>query len=351
MMSLPNRIHGLPHTVDRNCIFESVVALYQTTGTLIHEYPLTISFAGERAIDLGGVTRDMYSAFFDEAYQRFFDGCTLLTPAIHPNINFSTLPLFGTILSHSYLASGMLPVRVAFPCLAHCLLGHVELSNEVFFDSLINSLSLHDATVLRSAFSEADAGVTTFKRETESGLLELASRYESRMIPRPTTVRDIFLQIAKYTFIHKPAASITAINSGIPIEHTSFWKTLGVERLHRLYRVKSVSPAKVIKMVDEAEALDRNQEKVISYLKQYIGSLNSEDLQRFLRFVTGTSCITKKIGITFNTLSGAARRPIAHTCELSLELSSTYSTYIEFARELRSVVSTSGDSLWGMNAL
>ena len=87
------------------------------------------------------------------------------------------------------------------------------------------------------------------------------------------------------------------------------------------------------------------------YLKQYIGSLNSEDLQRFLRFVTGTSCIASKIKVVFNTLTGAARKPSAHTCQTSIELSSTYSTYVEFARELRSVVGVSDDSLWGMDAL
>ena len=96
---------------------------------------------------------------------------------------------------------------------------------------------------------------------------------------------------------------------------------------------------------------DPNQERIMMYLKQYIGSLNSEDLQRFLRFVTGTSCIASKIKVVFNTLTGAARRPSAHTCQPSIELSSTYSTYVEFARELRSVVGAPDDSLWGMDAL
>lgn len=87
------------------------------------------------------------------------------------------------------------------------------------------------------------------------------------------------------------------------------------------------------------------------YLKQYIGSMNSEELQRFLRFVTGSNCISSKIGVVFNTTTGVARRPIAHTCQPSIELSSTYSTYVEFARELRSVIGASDDFLWGMHAL
>lgn len=166
----------------------------------------------------------------------------------------------------------------------------------IFFSTpfLTVSCSLYDAAVLRTAFGEADADLTPFKRETQSGLLELASRFELRLIPKPATVRDMFLQIAKYVFTLKPAAAITAINSGIPNQHVPFWKALGVQGLYSLYTRKSVSPAKVLKMLDEVEAVDP---RIIGYLKQCIGSLNSEDLQRFLRFVTGTSCIAKRLNL------------------------------------------------------
>ena len=84
---------SLPHKVLRENIFENVIHLYATNlGRILSEYPFRV---GERAVDLGGVSRDMFKAFFDRAYQKLFDGCTLLTPAIHPNINFfssSTLP-------------------------------------------------------------------------------------------------------------------------------------------------------------------------------------------------------------------------------------------------------------------
>ena len=95
------------------------------------------------------------------------------------------------------------------------------------------------------------------------------------------------------------------------------------------------------------------QERIMLYLRQYIGSLNTGDLEQFLRFVTG-SCVFMpvKIQVSFNSLSGTARRPIAHTCEPSLELSSTYVTYLEFAIELKAVMNVSDNSpAWAMNAL
>ena len=242
---VPISVHGAPHTVIRNNVFDSVMTLYRTEKSILNEYPLYIAFDRERAIDLGGVSRDMFTAFFDEAYHQLFDGRTLLTPAIH---DYSSLPVFGAIMSHSYLVSGVLPIRMVFPSLAQCLLGTVELSDDVFFPSLINSLSVHDAAVLKTDFDEVNAGATAFKRETHAGLLELASRFGSRHVPTPAILKDMFLHIE---FILKPAAAIMAINSGIPDQHLPFWKALGVQGLFRVYKAKSASPAKVLKMLDE----------------------------------------------------------------------------------------------------
>ena len=104
-------------------------------------------------------------------------------------------------------------------------------------------------------------------------------------------------------------------------------------------------------MFDEAEGSDLDQERVLTYLRQYVGSMSNEDLGQFLRFITGSSvCMPQKVDdVIFNTLTGVARRPIAHTCEPSLELSSTYSTFVEFVREFRACISNT--LAWEMNAL
>ena len=48
--------------------------------TIIKEIPLHISFKGEKAIDAGGVSREMFSAFFEAVYAKYFDGAGLLCP-------------------------------------------------------------------------------------------------------------------------------------------------------------------------------------------------------------------------------------------------------------------------------
>lgn len=45
------------------------------------------------------------------------------------------------------------------------------------FTYLVNSLSTHDAAILKVAFDEINAGATVFETKTQSGLVELTSRF------------------------------------------------------------------------------------------------------------------------------------------------------------------------------
>ena len=99
-----------------------------------------------------------------------------------------------------------------------------------------------------------------------------------------------------------------------------------------------MSPAKVLKMFDDAEGTDANEERILGYLRQFVGSMSTDELRQFLRFVTGSSvCLSCQIQVTFNNLEGIARQPIAHTCQPSLELSPSYMTLPEFTSEFRAL--------------
>lgn len=74
------------------------------------------------------------------------------------------------------------------------------------------------------------------------------------------------------------------------------------------------------------------------------------DLAAFMRFVTGSSSMmAEEITVSFNTLSGMARRPISHTCGCVLELSTCYITYNEFADEFYEVLRS--HDAWAMHAV
>lgn len=52
-----------------------------------------------------------------------FEGATLLTPMFHPEMEMGLFNTIGWILSHNFLVSGVLPVRIALPTLVCMLLG------------------------------------------------------------------------------------------------------------------------------------------------------------------------------------------------------------------------------------
>jgi len=72
-----------------------------------------------------------------------------------------------------------------------------------------------------------------------------------------------------------------------------------------------------------------------------------EELQKFLRFTTGSSVlIGKHISVVFNSLSVLARRPIAYTCDCILELLSSYLSYADFKDEFTAVLADTEYNWW-----
>ncbi len=333
-------------------MFEDTISLYQNQRQrLLKEYPFRVCFKGENGLDVGGVARDMFSAFYEAAYECFFDGSSQLRPAVFPEMDKSSLSTFGFVLSHAYLMSGILPTKIVFPCLAQCLLGlSVVLSDSIVMEAFVDSISIHESGIVKIAMVEVENKLSVFSPEVSSGLISLFGRFDSRKAPTPSNFKQMLINLARYDFFIKPSAALSFISQGVPEQHHSFWSGMGVDGLFALYRAQSVSTAMVLKMLDEAEGSNPSQERVLVYLRQFIGNMGLDDLRVFLRFVTGSSvCSCMKISIGFNTLTGTLRRPIAHTCAPSLILSSTYPNYQEFASEFRTFFAS--EHIWTMDGL
>ena len=92
---------------------EDFVQLYANHPYIVFHFPIRISF---EAVDFGGVTRDCFSVFWEQAYTTIFDGSALLSPSscVSPS-KFSNV---GKIISYGYLSCGFMPSLAAFPVLA-----------------------------------------------------------------------------------------------------------------------------------------------------------------------------------------------------------------------------------------
>ncbi len=125
---------------------------------------------------------------------------------------------------------------------------------------------------------------------------------------------------------------------------------MSIQEFWELYLALGVTASKVIQLLDEPLCLTSNQSRVFGYLVQMIGNMKQDELRSFLRFVSGSSvCLSGRLAVRFNSLSGLGRRPIAHTCDCVLELPVSYTTYLEFVGEFRNVLTS--DECWIMNAI
>ena len=157
-------------------------------------------------------------------------------------------------------------------------------------------------------------------------------------MPRPDNLKRVTLQIAKFQFQLQPSTAISAMKSGIAVQHVPFWKSMPLGELFRIYCALSVSPAKVIKMLEDVSVSSKAQQRVLGYFHQYIGNISNKQLCDLLRFITGCGVCIGPISVTFNGLDGLERRPMSHTCSNTIDLPSTYSTYMEFKHEFDSIL-------------
>ena len=254
-MQLHTSIYGFLHHISRDDIYSSTLSLYkEAMETIISEYPFRMKFDGEAAVDSGGVSRDFFSSFWEKAYAKAFDGNTRLTPALHSGVDLESLGLFGAIISHGYLAAGFLPVRIALPSLMCIFFGpNIDIPNDIMVESFIDSLSAHECDSVKSALNVAK-GCGRFSDQQNRELVDIFSRYGSRGIPSPGNLKGTILQAAKYEFVMKPCAALTAMHSGIRKKLLAFWEEKSVYELRSLYLALSATPAKVLSLLDKTLA-------------------------------------------------------------------------------------------------
>ncbi len=331
-----NSQEGLAHTINRKNILKDVIGLYRDSN-IINEYPIVIKFVGEIGIDAGGIQRDMFSSFWTETYSELFEGQNILIPMIHPQTELSYLPIIGKIISHCYLISGILPVRIALPTLVKILLGpSSSCTAEMLLDSFLDYVS----SVERSTLQRALSCRLTFPPELADKIMCTLSRFNCRMLPTPANMSNLILQIARYEFVTKPAAGIEMIHSGIPLCHKSFWEALSSQDIFKIYKNLTVSPEKVASLLSRSEFNSPQEERIYEYLRQMVENMKTEELSLFMRFVTGSLvCATDNISLQFNKVTGLGRIPVAHTCSCTLELSTEYLNYDDFTADFKAIFS------------
>lgn len=276
-------VPGNEHVIERENVYDDVAQLYKE-GSIMKEFPLKIKFAEEKGVDLGGVSRDMFSSFWEEAYKKVFDGVSTLIPLLHPQTQIRSFEILGKVISHGYLVSGHLPIQISLPTLLTVLLGsQVEIPCKVLLDAFRDYINPQERKYLREALSGEYFDV--------SSMINSFTRFGCRQVPTVSNLCSILVDVARFELIQKTAAAIATMNYGVPDDHKVFWQGLGVGGITQLYQTMFVSRDKILNIL-VCECINPAEERVFGYLQSFIANLKLEDLVNFVRFCTGSSVLT-----------------------------------------------------------
>ena len=133
---------------------------------------------------------------------------------------------------------------------------------------------------------------TNLSAEDGDFLVDVADRGAVSLTPRVENVRNIIIEVSRAILVNAPMHSITKMKEGIlGVESSSHvWGGITASELHQLYRELLPTPEKIASMLS-ANCADREEERVFSFLRRYVRSLNQVDAVTFLRWITAGTCL------------------------------------------------------------
>lgn len=156
---------------------------------------LKMEFVNENAVDDAGVSREVYTAFWDQFLEQC-EGEDERVPRLRPDFSEAEWEAVGRIWVKGLLDLGVLPVRLSSAFILACMHGIDSVSDDVLMSSFHNYLSLTE----RSAVAKARQG--TLEECDEEDLLDLFTRMGSHSIP-PTNTMEVAIQTMAHKAIHQ----------------------------------------------------------------------------------------------------------------------------------------------------
>ena len=212
-----------------------------------------------------------------------------------------------------------------------------EIEEEVLLEDFLLFLDNEDRTALQQAMDNYSA----LSEEDSEKVQNIFVKFDMGCVLKEDTIKTQTLKMARNELVIKPRSLCEKIREGIPeIHFAQFWSQMSLDHLTVLYdRLKPTSNKVLACLRSESLFLSEPKRRVFGYFKDFIKTLSERELEKLLQFVTGQACVPKRlITVQFSTLSGAQRRPIAHTCSYSIELPENYDSYEDFENEFRNLL-------------
>ncbi|KAL3886717.1 hypothetical protein ACJMK2_026695 [Sinanodonta woodiana] len=326
--------------VRRNELVKDVLSRFEDPS--LGEKLISTRMIDEDGVDLGGVTRDMLTSFWNKVRETYFPGNEAYVPYVGltsraKQRDYITL---GRIFSHSTATLKSLPIQICRSTLMVIIYDSCDINEDTLLDDFLLYLDCEDSELVRCA-------LYNFVNLGEVGKDKLQmffSKYGVGINPRAATIKEHLVNLAHNELCIKPRPFCENMRRGIPSTHMdTFWLNITLDNVDHLYEGFRVIPANVWSMIQcqTWPIQNPNERRVFGYLRDLIQDLHGENLLSFLQFVTAERKMPSSvITVGFNDTRGLARRPIASTCSCQLNIPVSYTSFDEFKREFMMVLSS-----------
>lgn len=295
----------------------------------------------EIAEDTGGVMRDALSEFWSSFYDKCTVGHDVKIPLLRHDFTEIDWSAVGNIIVFGWLHHRYFPVKLSKIFMSNCLLG-VETfseSKETLVEEFKSFVSQSERQTIQNALNgEFD----------QDEVIDVLGSHDCKVIPSEENFKRVVREIAHKTLIQEPCFIKDVWHETIK-PHMS---QMIDQDVFEIYKKLIPSARKVVDSLRFPEDMTSKQQEVSTHPKKFIRSLDDEKLQAFLRFCTGSDVMGvdaslqyHPIYVRFSSLTGIARRPVAHTCGRVLEIPVEYEDLLEFKSEFCEILKS---AVWVM---
>ena len=120
-------------------------------------------------------------------------------------------------------------------------------------------------------------------------------------------------------YVRQPYYVLAEMKRGMMAAHPELWQNISPKLPKEILMLLTPTSEKVLNMIYDPDYRTSTQQQTFDYLRRFINQLSTENLGKFLQFVTGTpQCALQHVKIVFNSTGESfARRPVASTCSMS----------------------------------
>lgn len=282
--------------VRRDMVFDDLLSIYQKRNTV--SSVLKIQFVDEDGVG-DGVTKDAYSAFFEAVYEKF-DGFFAKVP-LSTSLEEGELVLIGKIINHAFVTYGIFPIQISACGLTYYMFG--EATDEEIVEGFLKYLPSKESELMMQFKANGKGNV--------SAIGDIFSELHLFQKPTMENIEKLLVKAGKMALLRNTCFAF----QNLVMEMGTFWRKLSKSHLLSIFNATRPNAEKIIDSLDCSER-NRQEGRIIIWLHRYIRSCTQTEMERFLRFITGSTSISPAtmIKVEFNDQTIENLRPRSQTC-------------------------------------